>query len=640
MLTVTVLDAAKMPVIHTYDLSVISFDAYAIGGPHTATLEATGESLDALRGWLGFYVVIRNENNTPVWWGKVTGATTPVGALEVGASLSDVANAVKVLYSISGVNHETVWHEHAKSIATYGRKELLFSLGEATAAQATAAASTLLNAKALARQSVGFNAGDTAILSCAGLWSLYDWTYYADLSGRTAYEGVDTAEQVIGWGTTATDIGFTDRAIHKISGDLGQLNEGDKIRVTGSVANNGVLTATGSAQKGEAYTANTISFNAGDDILDSAEGLGIARMGSFVRVTGSPSNSRSHLIDGVGRAQITTAASRTGAIVTEAAGPSITLQQAASLDVSNDVVIEAPGAAVTLTGVAKLAFSFTPSNNWTLGEVAIKLRAVGTATGGVKVSLYSNNVNAPGLLLDSSTLTSISALSGWVNFIMPGAVALVSGVTYWIVVERLGAVSTANYYAVGYDADNTINSFKVWNGAAWEDKAGTMVYQVWGHKATTDQIASIVAAGQFVNGYSVRPNSGVPARHYRDGKQTALAELEALLDSGTNTGAALLAAITSDWRVIVDVAPDSTLPPYILRTDGNVMTAHGGQIEEGLLPVGQWCAVDVPSAAGALAPLSPFLVGYAEYNTRLGRISDIKAFGEDSVWDIPTLLQG
>lgn len=640
MLTATVLDGAKIPVIHNYTLSVVNFDAYAVGGPHTATLEATGEALDALRGWLGFYVIIRNENNTPVWWGKVVSATTPIDALEVGASLNDVANAVKVLYSVGGVTYETAWHEHAKSIATYGRKELLFSLGEATAAQATAAATTLLNGKALARQSLNFNAGNTAILSCVGVWSLYDWTYHADISGRTAYEGADTAEQIIGWGTTATDIGFTDRAIHKISGDLGQLNEGDKIRVTGSVANNGVLTATGSAQKGESYTKNTISFNAGDDIFDSAEGLGIARMGSFVRVTGSPSNSRSHLIDGVGRAQITTAASRTGAIVTEAAGPAITLQQAATLDVSSDVVIEAPGAAVTLAGVSKLAFSFTLANPWTLGEVAIKLRSVGTVTGGVSVSLYSNNAGNPGLLLDSVTLTSISALSGWTSFVLPGAVALVSGATYWIVVERLGAVSTANYYAVGYDADNTVNSFKIWNGAAWESKSGTMIYQVWGHKVTTDQIASIVAAGQFVVGYSVRPNSGVRARHYRDGRQTALAELESLLDSGTSAGQTLLATVTADWQVIVDVAPDSTLPPYLLRTDGRVATAHGGQIEEGLLPVGQWCAVDVPSAAGALAPLSPFLVGYAEYSVRLGRISDIKAYGEDGVWDIPTLLQG
>ena len=130
------------------------------------------------------------------------------------------------------------------------------------------------------------------------------------------------------------------------------------------------------------------------------------------------------------------------------------------------------------------------------------------------------------------------------------------------------------------------------------------------------------------------------ARHYRSGNQTALTELETLLDSGTNTGATLLATVTPDWRVIVDAAPDSTLPPFLLRSDGRVATAQGGIVEEGLLPVGQWCAVDVQSAAGALAPLSPFLVGYAEYNVRQGQISDLKRYGEDSVWDIPTLLQG
>lgn len=641
MLTVTVLDTAKLPVIHNYTLAVISHDAYAVGGPHTATIEATGDALDALRGWLGYYVIIRNENNTPVWWGKVVSATTPIEALEVGASLQDMANCVKVAYTVGGVAYETAWNENAKSIDAYGRKELLFSVGEASAAQAAAAALTLLKDRALAKQSINFSAGGAAILSCAGLWSLYDWTYYADSTGRTAYEGMDSAEQIIGWGVAGTDIGFADRAIHKLNGNLGQLNEGDKIMVTGSIVNNGILTAAGSALDGGTYTASTVSFAAGDDILDSAEGLGIARMGSFLRVTGSASNSRAHLIDGVGRAQITTAAGRTGAIITEAAGPSITLRQAASLDVTNDLTIEAPGAAVTLTGVQKMAFSFAASSNFVAGEIAIKIRSIGAAGGSVRVSLCANSSSVPGIVLESSVLSGIGNTSGWVSFPLSATIALIGGATYWVIVERIGATSTENYYGVGYDGDNTINSFLLWNGVFWESKPGTVVHQVWGHQQTTTQLATILATkGQFLYGAAVRPASGVMARHYRSGNQTALTELETLLDSGTATGATLLATVTPDWRVIVDVAPDSTLPPFLLRSDGRVATAQGSIVEEGLLPVGQWCAVDVQSAAGALAPLSPFLVGYAEYNVRQGRISDIKRYGEDSVWDIPTLLQG
>jgi hypothetical protein len=55
--------------------------------------------------------------------------------------------------------------------------------------------------------------------------------------------------------------------------------------------------------------------------------------------------------------------------------------------------------------------------------------------------------------------------------------------------------------------------------------------------------------------------------------------------------------------------------------------------------VGQWCEVNgIDNGVGALAPVSPFLIGYMEYSG--GKMSDIKAYGQSSIWDTPTLLQG
>jgi hypothetical protein len=645
MLTVEVLDSDKIPVIHNFTLSPARFDAYARGGPHTALIDASGDNLQALRSWLGYYVIIRNGNNTPVWWGKVVDATTPVGGLAIGASFDEMFNRIKAIYStIDGdnfsVGNETAWQEHAKSVATYGRKELLRTIGTANTTQADAAALTMATEAALIRQSIGLSSAPTALLRCEGLWSTLDWTYYQNLTGLVAYEGISSGEQVIGWGATATDIGFADRMIHKLGGGLGQLNEGDRIRVTGTTSNNGVHVATGGSQDGESYTKTSISFAAGDDILDTAEGLGFVRMGTYIRVTGSPANTRAHLIDAIGRQQIATSTTRTGTITTEAAGPSITIEQSATLDLEGDVTIENPGASVTLAGPAKVAFSFTlpVTGSWTAGEVAVQVRREGLPADTLKVSLYSNGSSAPGSLLDSITMSGLSKRASWVTFTLSNTTTLTYGTTYWIVIERTGGNSTANYYAVSVDEEGS-GTYLVWDGSAWTSKTGIVPHQVWGLTDTTAQISDILSAAQFISGVSVRADSDVPAHQYRDGKNTALAEIEALLDSGTATGQTVLATITADWRAVVDVAPESTFAPFVLGLDGLLRTPAGALVEEGLLPVGQWCEVNgIDNGVGALAPVSPFLIGYMEYSG--GKMSDIKAYGQSSIWDTPTLLQG
>jgi hypothetical protein len=645
MLTVEVLDSDKIPVIHNFTLLPARFDAYARGGPHTALIDVSGDNLQALRSWLGYYVIIRNGNNTAVWWGKVTDATTPVGGLAIGASFDEMFNRIKAIYStIEGdnfsVGNETAWQEHAKSIATYGRKELLRTIGTANTTQADAAALTMATEAALIRQSIGLSAAPTALLRCEGLWKTLDWTYYQNLKGLVAYEGISSGEQVIGWGTTATDIGFADRMIHKLGGGLGQLNEGDQIRVTGSAGNSGVHGVAGGTGERKTYTASTISFAAGDDILDSAEGLGIVRMGTYIRVTGSSANSRAHLIDSIGRKEIATSTTRTGTITTEAAGPTITIEQSATLDLTWDVYIENPGPSITLVGPQKVAFSFTlpVTGSWTAGEIALQVRREGLPSDGLRAAIYSNGSGVPGTLLDSFILPESPKRASWITFPLSNTLTLTYGTTYWIVIERTGSNSTANYYAVSVDEDAT-GTFLVWDGSAWASKNGIVPHQVWGLTDTTAQISDILSAAQFISGVSVRADSDVPAHQYRDGKNTALAEIEALLDSGTAAGETVLATITSDWRAMVDVAPESTFAPFVLGLDGLLRTPAGALVEEGLLPVGQWCEVNgIDNGVGALAPVSPFLIGYMEYSG--GKMSDIKAYGQSSIWDTPTLLQG
>lgn len=654
MLSVTILNRDKRQIEHSLIVTVDRFDAYANGGPYTAQLRASGtnEALGALRRWLGYYVVIHNENNTPVWWGKITEIpSTRSNGLGVGCTLENMYNAVKVLYSTLGgdgypVPQATDYAEHARSIAVYGRKEWHYSAGQTTSDTADALADALLDRFALAPQSLALSAPDVATIRCKGLWFLMDWTYYSNGAGREVYEGFSNAEQIVGWGVTATDIGFADRGIQRISGVLDGPVDGDKIRVSGSTSNDGLYTITGVTGQTTTYTATTISFEAADDILDSAEGLGFARLGSFIRVSGSTNNSRSHLIDDVGRSAIATATGTTGTIVAESAGPSITIEQGQTIDVITDLTLEIPGDTVTLSGPSKLAYSFTVTENytWVLSEIAIRVRREGAPADNLQVSLYSSTGTAPNALLASATITGTALPSRleWVSASFDHTVAMTYGTAYWIVIERTGSNSTQNYYLVGLDEDaNHSGLLKLWDGTAWIDRSvnASMPFQAYGHSKTTDQIEDILATeGQFLNGYDVRVDSGLYRREYRSGDLTSLTELEDLLNDGTNTGSTLLAMITSDWRCVVSAAPSSAGAPY--KWNGSrLTTVHGTAVGDGVLPVGQWCIIDgLDSDSDALAPLSPMMIGYMEWSA--GKISDLQTFGTRSVWDIPTLLQG
>lgn len=646
---VKVYDRAKLPIITTIDLTPINYDAYATWGPWTATIEAKGamEAMEALRHWIGFYVVIHNDNGRPVWWGKVTGVDAPYGDLSIGVDFTDMYNRVRVLYSYTvgdeTANAITAWSQHNASVDAFGRKEIRHSIGEANANMAAAAALTILDAAALVPMNIGLTESPTALLRCQGLGKMLDWVYYENQAGYVAYMGVETVEQPIGWGTTASDIGFTDRMIQKLGGNLGSLIADEPIRISGSTSNNGTKTANGASTERDTYTANTISFAAADDILDSAEGLNFAKVGSFVQISGSTLNNGIHLLDEVARGQIATSTTITGTIDAEAAGPAITIVQASTLGTTEDVVTEAPGASVTLTGPQRVRYSFTTPvvGSWAAHEVWIRARAIGTPSDSLRVSIYSDSAGSLGTQLDTATITGISKKMGWVSLALTGAATLAYGSTYWIVVERTGTNSTANYYTIGADGDQGgTGLYYVWNGTAWATRPYSLPFQVWGHVATTTQLQTILTdAGQFLSGVDIRINSGVLRRQYRAGDMDALAQCNELLEAGTATGGILLARINEDWRAVVEVAPDASPTCRLLRS-GKLSTVRGTPLEDGVLPVGEWMSIDgLSGQEDGLIANAPFLVGYMEYSARRG-ISDIRAYGSNSVWDMDSILQG
>lgn len=649
MFSVELLNRGKSPVNYQVDFAVGRFSMDAIGGPVAAELQATGPraALLHLRAMLGYYIRIRNRNNTPVWWGMIEGATIDVDGLTVGVALSAFRNRVNVQYSIpdgygGAIEATTGWDQHDQSVVIYGQRELLFAGGELEPAEASAVQARELDKNGLPRQSIEIGqSGDGATIRCIGLWSTLAWTYYTNRAGREVFNVTPNAEQSLGWGFTASDVGFADRALHRLAGGLTGPQAGEVIRVSGSASNDGTHVTENSVDgKVASYTATTISFDPVDDINDSAAGLGFVRRGTYIQVAGSSAEDGYHLIDSEGRDHIVVDDTVTGTIDAAAAGASVTIAQGETLPLAAEVTTEIPGSSITISSYTKIAYSFTLTDNvpaWPVAELWLPLQIVGDPSDSFSAGIYADASGAPGTLIDSATVSgaSLRKTQAWVRFSLANTEALSYGTTYWIQGYRTGANDGNNYYVIGLDEDlqRAAGALKLWNGSAWVSRSvdADLPFQIWGHTDTTDQIATILTSeGQFLSGSDVRTTSGLGRRQYRDGSTDALYEIEKLMDAGSG-GVALLSTISPDWHAIIDTAPtNSSNVTAVLRRGPELVTPSGKPLEEGLLPVGKWCAVDgVDDGASGLAPLSPFLIGFMEYDAQQERVTDLQPFGTD-----------
>lgn len=633
-------------------MTPLRYSASAIGGPANAMLQVATNRSDLLR-LVGHYVIVRNTNGTPVWWGKVEEVLIDMGRLQIGVSQRELRNRIATLYTYldgEGIPTpaETTWAEDIRSIAVYGRFEERHTLGEASAVQALAVRDRALASIGLPRPALKINraAGESAILRCIGLWETLRQTYYANPVGRELFTDPHSTEQILGWALTSSNIGFADKSIQVLEGGLEVLAEADKFTVVGSQQNDGTWTVFNVAQgKYQSYTANTIEFDPSDDINDSAAGFGFIRPGRFIKVTGSPLHSGWHLTDIVERGHIATDETVTGNITFEAAGPTITLEQGQSLAVEGEVITEIPGNPITITahGV-RLAYSFTITDpiGWTAAEVWVKLKRVGSPVDSVKVELCVSSGGLPGAVLDFATVPGASLLQrmAWVQFHLSNTVTVTPATTYWLVISRTGANNSSAYYTVGLDENvGHPGQLRLWTGSGWATKQvpAALPFQLWGHTTTTEQIQAVLTQeGQYFAGISVRHASTITRRQYRDGSLSAYDELADLLDAGER----LLPRVTPDWHVVIEPLPAQS-PQVQMRRDGTLTNLYGQPLEQGVLPVGQWCAIDgVPDTLDALAPLSPFVIGFLEYNAERDEISDIRALDSTDIWAVGEVRQG
>jgi len=138
---------------------------------------------------------------------------------------------------------------------------------------------------------------------------------------------------------------------------------------------------------------------------------------------------------------------------------------------------------------------------------------------------------------------------------------------------------------------------------------------------TTTQIANIITAcGEFISGTEIKDVSGISIEPFRQGDNSALFEIESLMEIGTSSGYRLLSRVTRGREVVVSAEPALDLYKigiYILE-DGSLNNLWGNAGYASMCPVGEWAQLKnvIPGSLdfGLLADPTIFFVEEATYD--------------------------
>lgn len=639
-------------------LIVQRYSAAAIGGSEQAEIEVVGtdELIREVHRWLGYYVVILNDNGNKVWFGRVTQTTTRRGGRQFTRSLDEMANRIAVSYSYNDAsgnanNAVTDWADDADSQLRYGIKEQLQSQGDATAEIAEALRDNALDLLSMPVKAVSFGGGGQTggSLLCRGLWHTTAWRVFNRPGGLIANDVSGTVDHLLGWGFTSATVGFdaTESRIHDISARLEDLRGDDHIIVSGATnaGNNGTFTiATTTTVEPDSYTGTDIRFELSDDVLSTNSGFGFVQSAEMIKISGSAvaGNNRYYFAkDNVAADHITV----NPGVTASAAGATVTVEQGHSVAVTGSLTTEFPGATVTLTALGTLvAQSFTMPVDvpFLIAEVYVRVKRVGTPADSLTVAIRTDSSGSPG----GTTLDSVTTLGAtlnedmdWLKLSFSATVALSYGTTYWLVISRTGSNDPVNYYMVDLSEDLTYadGAFKLWNGSAWASRSPDvdMPFQIWSHRETTNQISDMMTtAGQFFAAQDIQATSGRYSRQYRDGNQTAQAELETLLQAGKANGRRFLSNVTPDRVVHVYEEPvyDGASSP-LLNENMEILNADGvTPWEPGKLPAGLWLTL-----TNELPDDSDVFIERAEYDAVNRAYTALEPKGAPNPWDVVKL---
>lgn len=630
----------RVPILVPPSLKVLpqGWSSVAKGGMWDAEVVLRGSLSDlaGLTAWLGYTLEIINDRGTPVWFGDISTIEVISGGTRKGISLDRMANRVSLRYSQKqpgggAASVDTAWTSNTLSQTNYGIWERRISPDrDLTANEATALQATALNTLSDPHYTIAF-AGDEqqAHIYCTGYWQRNKRVYHIELRGREEHN-VSGTPFPLGAGVVASTLfGFSARAksITSIGGYLALFRADWKIKITGSTSNNTTYTVTGTDERPPiTYTSSSVVFSAADDIADANGGLGFIENDDVFKVAGSASNSGTHIMDKAGAVAVEINGTfHGGAIVGEAAGPTITFQRGNFMEVTPTPVNEAAGGTVTATVWGQRyyqTFKQVSGAAWTAGAIELRLKRVGSPADSVKVQLVNDSAGAPSTLIEevSVAAASIPDETGWVAFDLTNTAVLANNTTYGLLVLRTGANDPDDFYEI--DLDETLSYtdgvLKVYDGAAYQSLSPDcdLIFRVLGELDTGQQISDTLTAQSWPSVSTV--TTSVASNQYRDGELSAYAELESLLDTGNSLGTRLIARVTNRRAVVVTAKPDKTTAKLAWQGGDRLTDLFGQDAEPGYLPAGEWVKLGEVAALGPWAALSPIFVERAEYQVNSG----------------------
>lgn len=278
------------------------------------------------------------------------------------------------------------------------------------------------------------------------------------------------------------------------------------------------------------------------------------------------------------------------------------------------------------------AFQLGSGAGWTATSLWLRVWRQGPNTPGdnLEVSIRAESGGIPTTILATASMvgSTVPTNAAWTEFALSTGVALSTSTTYFIYINRSGAIDPDAYYMVdtnmanGYPRGAPI--FFNTNEYAWVSAAykGDLLFRLTGDTATTTQIQSLVVdAGQFFSGSIIENASGVDTIAYRDGDSDGLYELEKLLGIGTSNDRRLLAEVTRNryLRVYEEPVKPAMNAAYGLGADGTLyFPGTRDPVNGELCTVGVWCTpIDIIPATVDLSlvgDVSLFLIEAAEYS--------------------------
>ena len=189
-------DACSHLVLEAFHPQVEELTWQMPGGADTAQVRLDGALADQddLRRWLGAEMSLAPAGGAPCWWGYLHGVEVQRGGVRWRWDLAQVVNRCAVRYHAptpwSGEGgagpFQTPWAEDGRSQRRFGVRECIFSVGEASEAEAFARRDTLLAERAFPRLQIlpPLSGSDgLVLLEGRGWWHILGWRYASHPQG-------------------------------------------------------------------------------------------------------------------------------------------------------------------------------------------------------------------------------------------------------------------------------------------------------------------------------------------------------------------------------------------------------------------------------------------------------------------------